>query len=98
VADDIQAHFHPKRGALLLACRDDAFVRLRDAIVEEAGLSGTIEGVPDNVHEIQIAKVQLIPSPAGLRDKLALVGCALIGFAVLFVLVAGIATIAGWFR
>jgi hypothetical protein len=99
VTDDIEVHFDPGRGELSLSCGDEAFTRVRDAVVAAADLGdAAINGVPAGVRAIVVDRVPPPRSPARLRDRLALLGCGVVGFAVLFVLVVGLGTIAGWVR
>ena len=86
------------RGSLTLSCGDEAFARIRSAVVEAAGEGVRIEGQPDEVRVIPVAKIPPPRPPARFRDKLPMVGCALVGLAFLFVLVVGVRAIAGWAR
>jgi hypothetical protein len=96
VADDIEVHFEPKQGALYLACGDEAFARLRDAVVEEAG-SEIIGDFPTEIRDIAIHKVQSAPTSSRLVGSFAFIGCAIVGFVILSVLMIGVGTIIKWF-
>lgn len=100
MTDDIEIHFNQPRGLLELACGDDAFARVREAVIAEAGASDAIGGDPDAVCLMFIGR-KAVPSaePASqLRDQIALLGCGLVAFMFLFLLLVGAATIAGWIR
>jgi hypothetical protein len=97
--EGIEVHFDAKHGALYLACSEKSFARLRDVVVEEAGVSEIIgEFARAEVRDIAVHKIRSAAKPTQLGDSFALIGCALVGFAVLFVIVVGVATIVGWFR
>lgn len=97
--DDIEIHYDPSRGELSLSCGEEAFVRLRDAVVAAADLGrADIEGVPAGVRAIVVDQALRPKSATRFRDGLALLGCGLVGFVVLFVLAIGIGTIVGWVR
>ena len=99
MADDIEVHYDPRRGELSLSCGDKAFARVREAVISAADLGAApIDGVPAGVRVIVVGEVRPAKPTGRLRDRLALLGCGLVGFAVLFVLVIGLGTIAGWVR
>ena len=97
VSDDIEVHLNPDDGQVTLTCGTEAFARVWAAVVAEAG---PIDGAPPAVRVVLIERV-LLPRPARWRsgqDRLALLGCGVVGFVLLFVFVIGIGTIAGWVR
>ncbi len=97
VSDDIEVHLNPDDGQVTLTCGTEAFARVWAAVVAEAG---PIDGAPPAVRVVLIERV-LLPRPARWRsgqDPLALLGCGVVGFVLLFVFVIGIGTIAGWVR
>jgi hypothetical protein len=98
VADDIEIHLEPKQGAWCLACGDEAFARLRDAVVEAVGSPDLFGDFPAEVRDIAIHKVQSTPPSSRLVGGFAFIGCACVGFLILFVMVVGVATIVGWLR
>jgi hypothetical protein len=100
VADDIKVDFDERGGALNLLCGVEAFARLRDSVIADASLAGFADGIPDRVRYITIATRAPTRSARQrwIQDRVALLGCGLVAFAVLFVLVVGIGTIVGWFR
>jgi len=73
------------------------FARLRAAVLTEAHVSEAIDGPISNIRlfEIQEGSYQ---TPKQWHDRLALLGCAFVGFVIMFVLVAGVWTIIGWFE
>ncbi len=94
VSDDIEVHCYPDNGQVTLTCGTEAFARVWAAVVAEAGPIGA----PPAVRVVLIEKV-LLPRPlAQWQDRLALLGCGVVGFVLLFVFVIGIGTIAGWVR
>jgi len=94
VSDDIEVHCYPDDGQVTLTCGTEAFARVWAAVVAEAGPIGA----PPAVRVVLIERV-LLPRPlAQWRDPLALLGCGVVGFVLLFVFVIGIGTIAGWVR
>lgn len=99
VADDIDMHFDSRRGELSLSCSPEAFARVRDAVAAAADLNTTaIDGVPAAVRFIVVREVQPIKPRARFGDRLALVGCGVVTFVILFVLIVGLGTIVGWLR
>jgi hypothetical protein len=95
VADDIEVHCYPDNGQVTLTCGAEAFARVWAAVVAEAG---PIDGAPPVVRVVLIERVPPARTPARWRDRLGLLGCGVVGFAVLFVLAIGVGTIAGWVR
>jgi len=94
VSNDIEVHFYPDYGQVTLTCGTKAFARVWAAVVAEAG---PIDA-PPAVRVVLIERV-LLPRPlAQWQDRLALLGCGVVGFVLLFVFVIGIGTIAGWVR
>ncbi|MCY2970506.1 MAG: hypothetical protein NTZ30_07545 [Planctomycetota bacterium] len=94
VSDDIEVHCYPDDGQGTLTCGTEAFARVWAAVVAEAGPIGA----PPAVRVVLIERV-LLPRPlAQWQDRLALLGCGVVGFVLLFVFVIGIGTIAGWVR
>ena len=94
VSDDIEVHLNPDDGQVTLTCGTEAFARVWAAVVAEAGPIGA----PPAVRVVLIEQV-LLPRPlAQWQDRLALLGCGVVGFVLLFVFVIGIGTIAGWVR
>jgi len=94
VSNDIEVHLNPDAGQVTLTCGTEAFARVRAAVVAEAGPIGA----PPAVRVVLIEQV-LLPRPlAQWQDRLALLGCGVVGFVLLFVFVIGIGTIAGWVR
>jgi hypothetical protein len=99
VADDIEVHYNAGSGELSLACGDEAFAQVRDAIIVAAGLEDMgIEGVPAGVKMVVVEKVKERKAESRLRDRLALLGCGLVGFALLITLAIGVGRIVGWMR
>ena len=93
VSDDIEVHCYPDDGQVTLTCGTEAFARVWAAVVAEAGPIGA----PPAVRVVLIE--QVLPRPlAQWQDRLALLGCGVVGFVLLFVFVIGIGTIAGWVR
>jgi hypothetical protein len=95
VSDDIEVHFHPHPGQVTLTCGDEAFARLWELVADAAG---PIDGAPASVRVVLIERVPPAPPRTRWRDRLGLLGCGVVGFVILFVLVTGVGTIAGWVR
>lgn len=95
MADDIEFHVYPQQGQVTLTCGDEAFARLWRMIADEAG---PIPGTPPTVRVILVEKVSPQRPAKSWPDRLALLGCGLLGFLILFVLAVGVGTIAGWVR
>jgi hypothetical protein len=98
VADDIEIHYHAGHGVLSLSCGDEAFARVRDAVIAAADLGGAIEGVPVGVRAIMVDQIRPAKPVSKLSDRLALCGCALVTVVVGTVLAVGLGTIVGWLR
>ncbi len=96
VPGDIE--IHRTNAELCISCGDETFARLRNAVIKEACLAEETSGPFADLWQITIAKRQPHVQPSRLRDRIGLLGCAIVGFAILFVFVAGVAAIAGWFR
>jgi hypothetical protein len=96
VSDDIEVHYNPRRGDLSLSCGQEAFARLRDAVVAEAGIAVVIAEQPGAVKRIDIQAEPPAAVPVRLRDRIALLGCTVIVLAIVFVMAVGVATIVRW--
>ena len=98
MANDIKVHFDPNLGDLHLECGNEAFVRLRNAVIAETIVADATLGQADRIKSIEIYREWTVKPPSKLRDQMWLLGCALAGFVILFVFVAGVTTIVGWVR
>jgi hypothetical protein len=97
VTDGIEIKFTPGRGLLELSCSDDSFARISNLVVSESGSTTPA----DEIHLILISRTSSeteIREKHWGRDRIALIGCAMIAFIFLFVLTTGIWTIVGWAR
>lgn len=83
-----------------LSCGDEAFMRVRDSVLLHlAGLESDIER--DGIRMIVIRREPTEPTArpiSNLGDRMALLGCGVVGCAVAFVMLIGLSTIAGWLR
>ena len=61
-----------------------------------AAEAGPFNGAPTPVRVVLIERVP--PAPFRWWHPLGMLGCAVVGFVFLFVLIAGVGTIAGWVR
>jgi hypothetical protein len=84
-------------GILRIDCEHEQFQKLILAICDETGHTGTTKGATCVTIYNKTAIAQRSVQPSVWRDKLALCGCAVIGFLLLFVFVAGITQIINWF-
>lgn len=98
MADDIEIHYDSQRGDLTLTCGDEAFARLRDIVVAEAQLTGMLEVEGGEVQRIEIEVWPPTRTTSRSVDSTALLVWGLLGFAVLFIAIVGLVTIAGWFK
>ena len=98
MADDIEIHYDSQRGDLTLTCGDAAFARLRDIIVAEAQIAEMIEVEGGEVQRVEIEVWPSTRTTSRSLDSTALLVWGLVVFAVLFVLIVGLVTIAGWFK
>jgi hypothetical protein len=96
--EGIEVHFDPGRGELSLSCGDKAFAQVRDAVMAAAGLGDAgIDRVPAGVRSIVVERVPPCRS-LGFGGRLAVLGCATVGAAVVIALAVGVRTIASWGR
>jgi hypothetical protein len=65
MGDSIEVHFDPRRGELTLTCGDEAFARVRNAVIAEAAVAELIEGRLAAVQRIEIEVWPPAPSPPG---------------------------------
>jgi hypothetical protein len=98
VENNIETRYDPRRGQLFLWCGDQAFARLRDAVISETGVAQAIRGPATGVLFIEISVARAAHPPSRLRDRVTLLGCALVSFLLLFIFFAGVATIVGWLK
>jgi len=97
---DTQVHYNRGRGELTIQCGEQMFARVRGAVVEATNLKDSVaDFAPETVQVMVIGTFGKPRVASGrFRDRLALLGCGVVAFAVLFVLVIGVGTIAGWVR
>lgn len=98
MADDIEIQFNSQRGHLYIWCKDEAFARICNAVISETGVVDALNGNINCVQSIEITVMPVTPFRPRLRDRMALLGCGLAAFVILFVLIIGVFTIAGWLR
>lgn len=86
---EIRYEFDPGGGTLEVECQREDFQRIRDAIL--AALPSTRDRIPplDGIRHILIRDTAEETPPSFLRDRLVLLGCAIVGF----VLLTGIAIV-----
>ena len=96
VRDDIEVHYDQKSGSLVLSCGTEAFAVLAALVIAEIGGTEVAFNSPESLRWIEISTMPSPHRPSYLRDRLAMMGCALVGFVVFFVLAVGVMTIAGW--
>lgn len=97
----IEVHFDPNGGHLMLGCEADAFERFRDFTAQEAAL-GSLYVEVGRITAIEIVDVSRRSDQLSVnrdwRDRVALVGCALASFLMVFLLSAGVIQVIAWFR
>ena len=81
---------------MMASCDEDDFASIKRAICDQLGYTENVEHVW-NVRVVDRTKLRP-PKPPVIPDRVALIGCAVIGFLVLFVFVAGIGAIIQMFR
>ncbi len=91
----IEVSCGPKRGDLTLICNAESFHRLRALVLAAAGYASAVDGVEA---VLIVERPLTTPRSVRLRDPIALIGCGMVGFVFLFVLVAGVWAIVGWMR
>jgi hypothetical protein len=85
----------PARGELMLICNRESFQRLRDLVFAAVGCTSAV----DDLNAIVVIERRIdAPQPSRFRYLVGLTGCGIVGFVVLFVLIAGVHAIVGWMR
>lgn len=92
-SDDIQVQFYLADGEVTLTCGDRAFDRLWSLVAEAAG---PVDGAPAAVRVVVVERVPPAPPPHRWWRSLGALGCAVVGTVIVFIMVVGIGTIAGW--
>ncbi|AMV20947.1 hypothetical protein [Planctomyces sp. SH-PL14] len=80
---EIRYEFDYGGGTLEVECQREDFQRIRDAIL--AALPSTRDRIPplDGIRHIVIRDTTEETPPSFLRDRLVLLGCAIVGFVLL---------------
>jgi hypothetical protein len=86
---DIKVVFSQKSEHLWLRCNQPAFDRLRHAILREASVTDLEATAIQFIEISREPNPELRPFKKLVRDKIALVGCALISVALSFLFIAG---------
>lgn len=96
--DHIEFRYDPNIGMLTLNCDSTAFHHVWKVIRENVQLR--IDEIPaDSVKYIAIQEQAPPPKPISkLRDRIALVSCALVTMLVAFVITAGVMQIMAWMK
>jgi hypothetical protein len=83
-------------GTMLVSCDSGKFASIRQVICDEVGHSESV----DEVTEICVTDTSRWKRPEvrGRYDRLALVGCAVVSFLLIFVFIAGITKVIEMFR
>jgi hypothetical protein len=95
VSDAIEIHCDPE--CLTLTCGKDDFARLLDLVIAEVGAEKVVPLQRDSLRSIEILAAPAT-GPVRLRDRVVLLGCYLVGFAMLFLMLVGVTAIARRFR
>src|SRR5690606_27587120 len=94
----IDTQYEPSLGQLRLTCFDEeTFARLRDLVIAEAGVADAFDDPVDRVNTLLLTNETPAPADSWLRDRVALLGCALVALMLLFVFAMGLVMIGGWF-
>lgn len=92
----IEIRLDANRGELTLICGAESFRRLRDHVVADAGCTNGVDGV--RVIIIEDALRWGREKPNWVRDRMWLVGCAIVAFIFAFVLIIGTVAIVNGIR
>jgi hypothetical protein len=101
MSDDVEVHFDERFGSLRLNCSGETFARVLNAVLSEANIQAfELDGVFDAVESLEVYQSPPATSspPTGVWDRVILIGCGMVGFVILFLLVIGLGTLAGWVR
>jgi hypothetical protein len=96
MADEIEIHFDPARGDLTLTCGEVGFDRLRRAVCAEAGFEEICGHATDCVQQIDIVSPPLVPKGGRFGQAVVLLGCTVVGAALLFVFGVGVVAVVRW--
>jgi hypothetical protein len=90
----VEVNPDPKNDVLTLTCDRESFRRLRELLLADVGWTNSA----DRFHVIVIEHgLGTRKTSNWARDRIALIGCAAVAFALLFTLSIGVMTIIGWF-
>jgi hypothetical protein len=96
VKEGTEVHYVPSGGYLYLAFRKDEFARIRDLLIAEAEVAQFVNEQPELVYSIEITVIPEKKPSFRMRDRIALLGCGLIGCIAIFVWIVGVTTIMRW--
>jgi len=93
----IEVKFNEKRGILHLICSRPAFTRLLRILREEGSLNKSREIPYEDVSFIWIsASAPPSTRPSWLADRIALIGCGVVGFIAASIFMIGFLALAGY--
>lgn len=96
---EIKPVWLPDQGTLIFDCMPSAFDNLAQELLEKVDIPDQYQFDQSKLKYINIRSNQSQdPIQSRWQDRVALLGCAMIGFVLMFVFVAGIQQITGWFR
>jgi len=97
--DNLLVEFLDYQGLLVVGLNRSTFERVFKALQDESSLQEIAEIDSNEVHEIQItdlSEVKSVRSAAGWsKDRVALYGCGILAFVIIFVFIIGIIAILG---
>ena len=95
MSDDMKIECWPRNFSL--TCSPAAFARLRDLIIKEAELAGSLRGSPDDLIHFDVGVANDARPISKVSDGFALFGCAVVASVVLFLMGTGVAALFGLF-
>ena len=85
-----------KNGTMLVSCDSSEFASIRQVICDEVGHSESVDEVTETC--VRDTSLWKRPEVHARYDRLALVGCAVVSFLLIFVFIAGITKVIEMFR
>lgn len=88
--DEIQVAWHPEFGSLYLNCSPESFALLATRILEQVPNASEIELREIKGIEIRDREARKPTKMESRRDRIALLGCGVVGFVLLFIFILGL--------
>ncbi len=96
MADHARFNYDKRSSHLGVFCPHESFAKVRDAVIATAAIGDTLGTPIPRIETIEITNATEEPRSTLARDRVGLIGCAVVCSALIFVFAIGVGTIISW--